>query len=164
MSMLQNKSLKLQALGANDSAWMETIHAQSFDEMQRWRADAFTSLFQQPLNKAFAVCVDEQRAGFIVARNVAGEGEILTLAIHPDYRRNGLATQLVNAFIESEIPHKLESIFLEVMLTNQAAIHLYTALGFTVISTRPGYYKMPEGHPEKTMDGLVMKKNLSPRS
>lgn len=118
----------------------------------------------QPLNKSLAIYVDNQPAGFIIARNVAGEGEILTIAIHPDHRRNGFATLLVNAFIEEEMPNGLESLFLEVIVTNTAAIALYTALGFSTISTRPGYYQMPPGHPVKAMDGLVMKKKLSAHS
>lgn len=160
MSTFPSKLPDAHELNAADSAWMAGMHAQCFDELQRWSASAMAGLLRQPLTRAIGISIHGIPAGFIMARNVAGEGEILTLAVHPDYRRNGIASRLLHAFIEKETTHNLQSLFLEVMVTNQPAIDFYKAHGFEVISKRANYYQMPAGHAQKAMDGYVMNKKL----
>jgi ribosomal-protein-alanine N-acetyltransferase len=84
--------------------------------------------------------LDGQVAGFIVSRRVAdGEREILNVAVHPEFRRLGIATQLLRA----EIGRWPGTHFLEVRESNAAARGLYEALGFEVAGSRPGYYENP---------------------
>ncbi len=72
---------------------------------------------------------------FLLYRVVAGEGEILNLAVDPDYRRQGLARRLWAAVrTEAAVWH------LEVRESNSAAIALYEALGFTRAGRRERYY------------------------
>ncbi|MDX1921721.1 MAG: N-acetyltransferase [Alphaproteobacteria bacterium] len=157
MSTSPSISFEVSELSAADSAWMAHVHAQSFDAPQRWSASAIKGLLDQPLTKAFGISINQAPVGFIIARNVAGEGEILTLAVLPDARRNGVASQLLNTFITQQMP---QNIFLEVMVTNQAAIDFYLSHGFEIVSKRIGYYQMPIGHAQKAIDGFVMNKKL----
>jgi ribosomal protein S18 acetylase RimI-like enzyme len=87
-------------------------------------------------------------AGFIVSRQVADkEREILNIVVHPDFRRLGVATELLrNEIVRSPGAH-----FLEVRESNAAARRLYERLGFQAVGTRPGYYENP---PEA---GIVMR-------
>ena len=75
------------------------------------------------------------------------EREILNVAVHPDFRRLRIATELLRA----EIARPPGAHFLEVRESNAAARQLYERLGFQVVGSRPGYYENP---PET---GIVMR-------
>jgi len=86
-------------------------------------------------------------AGFMVSRQVTpvgsenGEREILSLAVDPAHRRQGIGRKLVDAELRSA--PKGTTWFLEVRESNIAAISLYAAVGFTAAGRRPGYYHDP---------------------
>jgi ribosomal-protein-alanine N-acetyltransferase len=82
---------------------------------------------------------------------VEGESEILTLAVDPAARRQGIASALLRALLRE----RPGPIFLEVRPSNTAARQLYQRLGFEVVGRRPGYYSNP---PE---DAIAMR--LQPR-
>lgn len=139
---------------------MAALHATCFAQDQRWNAQSISGLLLQPTTRAIGLFVADNPAGFIINSLVAGESEILTLAVHPDARRQGFAKQLIQSFIAAYSAEHLEKIFLEVMENNIPAIHLYRSLGFTIISKRVNYYTTTiDGH-KKTIDGIVMAKEL----
>jgi len=87
-------------------------------------------------------------AGFLVSRQIVeGEREILNVAVHPDFRRRGIATMLIRA----DLQRWPGDHFLEVRESNTQARTLYRALGFREVGVRPGYYDSP---PEP---GIVMR-------
>jgi ribosomal protein S18 acetylase RimI-like enzyme/glycosyltransferase involved in cell wall biosynthesis len=87
-------------------------------------------------------------AGFLVSRSVGDrEREILNVAIHPDFRRLHIATELLQA----ELSRCPGVHFLEVRQSNAAARRLYEGLGFQAVGERPAYYDDP---PET---GIVMR-------
>jgi ribosomal-protein-alanine N-acetyltransferase len=77
--------------------------------------------------------------GFLAVRDIAGEREILNLAVEPAYRRRGIAA----ALLRGELRRCSGTCFLEVRESNQAARALYRNLGFQEIATRSGYYENP---------------------
>ena len=92
--------------------------------------------------------VDDRLAGFLVSRSVADkECEILNIAIHPEFRRLHIATDLLLA----ELSRRPGVHFLEVRESNTTARRLYESLGFQSIGERPAYYDNP---PES---GIVMR-------
>ena len=79
-------------------------------------------------------------AGFLVLRRVApDESEILNLAVSPDFRRQGLATRLM----ETALQNFIGAFFLEVRESNEGARKFYKSLGFHEVSRRPEYYEFP---------------------
>ena len=91
---------------------------------------------------------EDRIAGFLVSRSVgAGEREILNIAIHPDFRRLHIASELLQA----ELSRNPGVHFLEVRQSNAAARRLYEGLGFQAVGERPAYYDDP---PET---GIVMR-------
>lgn len=87
-------------------------------------------------------------AGFVVSRQIAdGEREILNVAVHPEFRRKGIAKTL----ILGELDRWPGDHFLEVRESNAPARTLYASLGFREVGVRPGYYDFP---PEP---GIVMR-------
>ena len=92
-----------------------------------------------------------------MGRAVAGEAEILTLAVEPAARRQGLALALVTAAAGAARMAGAQAMFLEVADDNVAAIGLYEAAGFTRAGVRRGYYdRGPQGY----VDALVMRLDL----
>ena len=91
--------------------------------------------------------------GFLVTRRlVAGEAEVLNLAIASAYRRQGIARTLLAAAFE----RWPGSWFLEVRASNQAAQECYRKLGFQNVGIRPGYYRTEDGNSPE--EGIVMEK------
>jgi len=78
--------------------------------------------------------------GFVAARPVADrEFEILNLAVVPDFRRRGIARELLRVLFQDY--HG--TFYLEVRESNQDAKMCYKSLGFQQVTRRPGYYESP---------------------
>jgi ribosomal-protein-alanine N-acetyltransferase len=91
---------------------------------------------------------DSRVVAFLVTRAVAErEVEILNLAVAPEYRRRGVARELLGSLLE----HARKDVFLEVREANEAARKFYQALGFQEVGRRKSYYEAPPDH------GIVMK-------
>lgn len=109
--------------------------------------------------RGVAVDGDDRRlAGYALYTVVAGEGEILNLAVDPTTRRRGLGRRLLDAILEQMRAAGTTHVFLEVRQSNHAAIQLYAAFGFRSVSIRRGYYQNPTEH------AVTMTLQLSPEA
>jgi len=81
--------------------------------------------------------------GYIGFWIVFEELHVLNVAVHPDWRRRGVATRLVRTVFESAIAKGVTRGLLEVRASNLPAQRLYTRFGFQVIARRSGYYTQP---------------------
>jgi [ribosomal protein S18]-alanine N-acetyltransferase len=88
--------------------------------------------------------------GYINFYLIGEEGHLLNLAIHPDWRKKGLAAQLLNHAIDFLKRKNAAHFFLEVREGNLDAIRLYSKFGFENIGKRKRYYV------ETNEDALVM--------
>lgn len=82
-------------------------------------------------------------AGYVVARAIAGEAEILNLAVAPGARRRGVGRALVLAVLHALGAAGAREVFLEVRESNAGARALYAAHGFREVGRRPRYYRRP---------------------
>jgi len=90
-------------------------------------------------------------AGFLVSRPLAeGESEVLNLAVTPDFRRQGVARELLQSFLAEA----RGAVYLEVRESNRVAREFYKSMGFQEFSNRSGYYDSPHRLPETA---IVMK-------
>ncbi|OZA00824.1 MAG: ribosomal-protein-alanine acetyltransferase [Rhodobacterales bacterium 17-64-5] len=129
------------------------LHARSFTTPRPWSVAEFSDFLADPL----VFLLLEGDAGFLLGRAVAGEAELLTLAVAPEARRRGLARKLVNRFLYQARLRGAESAFLEVADDNAAARALYAGAGFVRAGRRRGYYAGPD---KQVRDALVLRRPL----
>ena len=129
---------------------LAAIHASAFPPDEVWDEGAIALLTDSPGGIAWF----DPRGGFCLARVAADEAEILTLAVRPERRREGIATRLLAAAMAAAAAHGARRILLEVAETNLAARMLYAAAGFRPVGRRVGYYASGE-------DALVLEALLA---
>ena len=80
-------------------------------------------------------------AGLVVAWLILDEAHIATLAVHPDFRRNGIGESLLLTVLEDAFLKGASQAMLEVRASNSAAINLYRRFGFEIAGRRLSYYR-----------------------
>ena len=109
-----------------------------------WSAAGFREMLSAPyIMGLIAEGKPRTIAGYLVARVIDTEGEILNLAVAPESRRKGIGALLLESALVALRKQGVEAVFLEVRISNQAAINLYLAKGFRPIGQRHGYYRRP---------------------
>ncbi|MCP5412859.1 MAG: GNAT family N-acetyltransferase [Alphaproteobacteria bacterium] len=118
---------------ADSLADLAVLHAASFDAP--WNEAALAALLDTPGTFAF-----HSRDGFVLARVAGDEAEILTLAVAPAARGQGLGRALMLEAANRSQELGAAALFLEVGVANPAALALYAGLGFANVGARKGYY------------------------
>jgi len=117
--------------------------------------------FRDALAAGYCAMVGE-REGRIVAFGVLmlapGEAQILNLSVVPDARRQGLGRALLMRLIDVAVRGGAEQCFLEVRVSNAAALALYRAEGFASVGRRHDYYPPTATTPRE--DALVLRRAL----
>jgi len=131
---------------------MAALHAACFTAPRPWSAAEFAGLMADPL-----VQVLTAPGGMLLTRIVAGEAEILTLAVAPEARRTGIARRLLDRFHALAEARQVTAASLEVATDNIAATSLYMMAGYQAAGLRRGYYGQNGG--PKT-DALVLVKTF----
>lgn len=97
-------------------------------------------------------------AAFCASWLFAGELHINTIAVHPEHRRQGLATVLMHRVFADAVRQGGSRALLEVRRSNAPALKLYESLGFTLAAVRHNYYS----HPDE--DALVLVRERLPET
>lgn len=124
---------------------LENLHRACFPS-KPWTAQDFADL------KKSGCDIIASQNGFIVYRAVADEAEILTIGVHPDARRGGIASAMLVVAEQDLRTRGIKKLFLEVAENNVPARKLYERAGFHQIGIRPKYY---DG-----VDAIMMEKEL----
>lgn len=142
----------------DDCADMSVLHGERF--YRGWDEGEFHSLLNQPTAFGYTARPNNGIAGlggFVLAREAAGESEILTIAVSNKYPRQGLGWRLMLAALRDVRGRGTETMFLEVDQGNAAAQGLYRKLGFRTVAERKGYYELGDG---RKTTALVMRLDL----
>ena len=138
-------------VGREHAAALAMIHRAAFPPAAAWGVEAIA--LQLGLAGAFGFL--DPRGGMVLARAVADEAEILTLAVAPEARRQGIARALLAAAIRAAEARGAAEMFLEVAAGNAPARALYFRCGFAEVGRRRRYYADGE-------DALVLRAALNP--
>ena len=126
---------------ARDLEAMASVHAACF--AKAWRANEIGQFVAAPGCLSLIVSTAPETAvqGFLIVRSAGDETEIMTLAVDPSHRRQGLARSLLTAAIASLRAAGAKRLFLEVEAGNESARGLYQSLGAVAVGRRPRYYE-----------------------
>ena len=115
-----------------------------------WSEQSFRDEAKNPLAVYFLAWEEDLLLGYCGFWKVSGEADITNIAVHPDYRRQGIAKKLLESAIREAEKRGLSLLTLEVRQSNTAAISLYEKYGFRRVGARKRYYSNP------TEDALIM--------
>jgi ribosomal-protein-alanine N-acetyltransferase len=124
-----------------DLGVMAAIHAACF--ARNWSANEMAQFVDAPgcLSLLASPASGQPARGFLIVRSAGDEAEILTLAVDPSNRRQGLARALLAAVIACLRQAGVQRLLLEVDATNGPARGLYQSLGAVAVGRRPRYYE-----------------------
>jgi ribosomal-protein-alanine N-acetyltransferase len=146
----------LRAVGAEEAAMLAAIHEECFPSY--WDNDAFNDFFAVEGTYALLAERGSEAAAMMVWRLAGEQADIITLAVRPAFRRQGLARTLLAEALNQLRAQGAQTLFLDVEDGNHAAIRLYEQAGFAHQRRRKLYYRQKDG---SYTDALVMKKCLT---
>ncbi|RUO57314.1 ribosomal protein S18-alanine N-acetyltransferase [Pseudidiomarina insulisalsae] len=94
--------------------------------------------------------------GFYITHAVCDELTLMNIAVHPDWQQQGIGRELLEHLLAGARAEHM-TVWLEVRVSNTAAIHLYRRLGFHEVGRRPDYYPLKSGRE----DALIMSRIAS---
>ena len=137
---------------------MKSSHVAQIAQLEKicfsdpWSEKSIASELNNELAFWLTAMEGEQVAGYIGSQTVMDESDMMNVAVHPDFRRKGIAEALVNALVEALKSKGSRCLTLEVRASNVPAITLYGKLGFSEIGRRKNYYRNPRE------DALILRK------
>ena len=137
---------------------MRDCHVSQVAELEKicfsdpWSEKSVASELTNPLSLWLVAKEGERVAGYIGSQTCGDESDMMNVAVHPDFRRKGIAGSLVDALVAELKTRESRSLTLEVRASNAPAIALYEKLGFSQIGRRKNYYRNPKE------DGLILRK------
>ena len=113
-----------------------------------------------PMNGVALVLATERPSdepvGFSLTRTVAGESELLLIAVLPSHHRRGIGKMLLDDFLDRSVAGKVSRLHLEVRDGNPA-IAMYRSAGFSPVGRRRNYYQAPDG---QRFDAITLARDL----
>ena len=164
----------IRRMQAEDLAVVSQIDGLSFN--LPWPPDAFEIELNNPISRCWVAEVEStdkfgmndlpgdshglvpgsvRCIGMLVIWRVLDEAHIATIAVHPDFRGQGVGKQLMQTCMQSAYAEGARIYHLEVRAGNQAAQKMYLDLGFEIVGRRPRYYH------ENGEDALLMTLDLT---
>ncbi|MDZ7362642.1 MAG: ribosomal protein S18-alanine N-acetyltransferase [candidate division KSB1 bacterium] len=144
---------QLRPMQAQDVDQVLAIERRNFRDP--WTRRAFLAEIEAaPISQPLVVEYRSAIIGYVVPWFVADEMQIANLAVHEDFRRRGLARQIMAHLCELAQRRRCQVVHLEVKRSNTAARRLYESLGFQSTGARREYYGPDE-------DALLMSKKLN---
>ena len=119
-----------------------------------WSEKSIASELSNKLSLWLVAVEENTVVGYIGSQTVPDESDVMNVAVHPDFRRRGIAEALVMALCAALKERGSVSLTLEVRASNNPARALYEKLGFEHVGKRPNYYRNPKE------DALILRKIL----
>lgn len=135
----------------------DVVNIEEISGLNRWGYDSYK---RELMTNPGSVMLVARRLGslgiigFFAGWTVEDELHINNIAAHPDFRRIGVGQRLIQTAIVEASRRGVSFVLLEVRASNESAQSLYRKLGFSFISRRRDYYRLP------TEDAFVMKLDL----
>ena len=151
----QATKISFSTVGPAAAKLLAELHGESF--ATRWSETDFSGMLAVPGTSALLVSSQNNPMGFVLFRKAADEAEILTICTRPAFRQKGHGKLLMQHLESILKKDEVKSLFIEVAISNHAALALYASSGFEKAGTRKNYYERSGGVRE---DALIMRKGL----
>ena len=153
----------IEALSTNTAELEQVVQAVANIEaivqpQDAWSCQTLLELLEQDSINMLVVYAQDKNAksnviGYCLYQMVFEQAEILRIGTHPDYQRQGIASQTIDKLHKVLQSNQVENLLLEVRADNHAAIALYERQAFAVIHRRKSYYQSPN---QPAVDALIM--------
>ena len=117
-----------------------------------WSQNSVASELNNPLSLWLVAVEEDAVVGYVGSQTVMGETDMMNIAVDPEFRRRGIAGQLVDALVAELKTRQSHCLTLEVRASNEPARALYEKLGFQQVGLRKNYYRNPKE------DALILRK------
>ncbi len=152
-AVLKQAVVSLRPMSESDLAAIMAIEQRAYE--YPWTE----TIFQDCLRVGYCCWIGvngEEVVGYAVMSVGGGEAHLLNICVSPEFRRQGLGRRLLDHMLEAALEHQSDTVFLEVRVSNLAAIRLYQGLGFNEVGMRKGYYPTPAGRE----DAIILARSL----
>ena len=122
-----------------------------------WTINNLISEYKNSFSHIFGEVVDGKVIGYVCVRVMYEEAQICNIAVLPEFRRQGIATKLLQTVAEFSVTQSCERCELEVNVANVAAVEMYKKCGYVIAGTRANFYRRTR-YPSR--DAYTMVKNL----
>lgn len=138
-------SADLQPVREADLARLAALHAACFPD-DAWNSSAIATVLAMPgADGRVFLAADGAPLGLLLDQCLGREGEILTLGVALDARRQGVARRLLDDLVRRARAARVQRLLLEVAADNGAALALYRTFGFARLGIRRHYYRRAQG-------------------
>jgi ribosomal-protein-alanine N-acetyltransferase len=133
---------RIRSAALADAAALVAIERRSFSDP--WSEPSFREALGSEWTFGLVAETGRGLAGYMIGREAAGSGEVLNLAVAPEFRRRGIGGALLEAGLAAFRRRRATEVFLEVRESNRSAQALYLARGFRAVGQRASYYRNPK--------------------
>lgn len=131
--------ITIRPMVAADLPAVTRLDALSFS--QPWSQNAYQTELANQGARCWVAQADEQVVAVLVIWRVLDEAHIATVAVHPEFRRQGIGSLLFRTGMQAALAEGARIYQLEVRAGNAAAQKMYEDFGFGVVGRRPRYYR-----------------------
>ncbi|HEY7480666.1 MAG TPA: ribosomal protein S18-alanine N-acetyltransferase [Gemmatimonadales bacterium] len=132
---------RIRSAALADAAAMVAIERRCFGDP--WSETSFREALASEWTFGLVAETTRGLAGYLIGREAGGSGEVLNLAVAPEFRRRGIGGDLLEAGLAAFRRRRASDVFLEVRESNHSAQSLYLARGFRPVGQRASYYRNP---------------------
>lgn len=124
-----------------------------------WSRESITEeIVRNKIAVYFCAVIDGMAVGYAGMWHILDEGHITNIAVHPEFRNNGIGDALMKVLLEAAISHGIKALTLEVKRSNHVAQTLYSKHGFREEGIRKAYYA------DNNEDAIIMWKRFGRES
>ena len=129
---------------------MNESHVKQVAELEKicfsdpWSENSVASELNNPLSVWLVAEENGIVCGYAGSQTVLDETDMMNIAVHPDFRRKGIAAALIAELVRLLKERGSRILRLEVRESNAPAISLYETMGFTQLGFRKNYYRNPK--------------------
>ena len=140
---------------------MTSAHVAQIAELEKrcfndpWSENSIASELNNRLSCWLVALEGDVVIGYVGSQTVLGETDMMNIAVHPVYRNQGVAKNLIQTLMDTLSGQGSHSLMLEVRQSNEPAKNLYASLGFETVGIRKNYYRNPKEN------ALILRKEWS---